>query len=651
MASYKSSPNGWAYKYICMFVCFICSLCAYAQQDNVTTTFTPTKHSNPSNNQSGALAAVEMSPYYTFVTIEIRPTKNLKRLNFWTGPSAYVLMGGKKYPCLGVVVDNDVKPCLYENNWGWDDVKKNQNYYYTLAFAGRAPEGITDFSLIDQSSGAHGYSFNGYTINNPKIGKYNVFSNRMEFENQLKPVIIQNNDPVCGIYEQIGGAGYRLGVIKNTGNNYIVVYLDDNQHLDWWHTGDYKAFMEPSATPGAFKVNWIMADKKPNADCFISFDGTTMSVYINGSEDKYLKMFPNANTSVAGNNSSVSQPHQDTSNNIWTGTGWALMNNYIATNFHVVDGAKSIQIYGVNGDFTNSHSATVVASDKFNDLAILRLNSGVINSSFIPYSVDTNTAEVGEEVYVLGYPMTSSMGEEIKLTTGVISSRTGFQGDVSIYQISAPIQPGNSGGPLFDSKGNVIGIVSAKHQGAENVGYAIKASYLKNLMESALTDNILPNTNRYDINTLSGRVKASKPFVYYIKCSDSENSSFTPNATSKTYLNPYVTKADAINPILKSVELQDNQTILTFSYTNGVGHEPVAWVTMDSKAYIVVNGQKYFLTKANGIAISPDCTYFTTATQSLTYQLIFPPIPSNTKEMDFVESSDSDWNLYGIKLQ
>lgn len=66
------------------------------------------------------------------------------------------------------------------------------------------------------------------------------------------------------------------------------------------------------------------------------------------------------------------------------------------------------------------------------------------------------------------------MGDEIKLTTGVISSKTGFQGDVSLYQISAPIQPGNSGGPLFDNKGNLIGIVNAKHKGAENVGYAIK---------------------------------------------------------------------------------------------------------------------------------------------------------------------------------
>ena len=203
----------------------------------------------------------------------------------------------------------------------------------------------------------------------------------------------------------------------------------------------------------------------------------------------------------------------------WTGTGFALTNNYIVTNNHVVDGAKSINIQGINGDFNNKYSAEVISTDKVNDLAIIKVKGVNIQSNSIPYAVKTGTSEVGEEVFVLGYPLTSTMGEEIKLTTGVISSKTGFQGDVSIYQISAPIQPGNSGGPLFDSKGNVIGIVSAKHTGAENVGYAIKTSYLKNLMESAVSANIFPKTNKMASQNLSGKVKMAKNCVYYITCS------------------------------------------------------------------------------------------------------------------------------------
>ncbi len=203
----------------------------------------------------------------------------------------------------------------------------------------------------------------------------------------------------------------------------------------------------------------------------------------------------------------------------WTGTGFALTHNFIVTNNHVVDGAKTIYIQGINGYFNHKYKAEVISTDKYNDLAIIKVNGINIQSANIPYSVKIGTSEVGEEVFVLGYPLTSTMGEEIKLTTGVISSKTGFQGDVSIYQISAPIQPGNSGGPLFDSKGNVIGIVSAKHKGAENVGYAIKTSYLKNLMESAVSTNIFPQTNKMAGQNLSGKVKMAKNYVYYITCS------------------------------------------------------------------------------------------------------------------------------------
>ncbi|MCM1223153.1 MAG: serine protease [Lachnospiraceae bacterium] len=204
----------------------------------------------------------------------------------------------------------------------------------------------------------------------------------------------------------------------------------------------------------------------------------------------------------------------------WSGSGFALNNGYICTNYHVVEGARSIEILGVQGDFTISYSAKVVATDKFNDLALLQIDDSKFKGfGTIPYKVKTSMAEVGESIFVLGYPMTTTMGDEIKLTNGIISSRTGFQGDVSLYQISAPIQPGNSGGPLFDNYGNLIGIVSAKHEGAENVGYAIKASYLRNLMESSIIEDVLPTNNSISSLPLTGKVQKVKNYVYFIKCS------------------------------------------------------------------------------------------------------------------------------------
>lgn len=203
----------------------------------------------------------------------------------------------------------------------------------------------------------------------------------------------------------------------------------------------------------------------------------------------------------------------------WSGTGFALKDGYIVTNYHVIEGANSITVQGIKGNFNTSYNVVIIGADKNNDLALLKISSPSFTSfGTIPYSISAGTSEVGEDIYVLGYPLTSTMGDEIKLTTGIISSKTGFQGDVALYQISAPIQPGNSGGPLFDKKGNVIGIVSAKHSGAENVGYAIKTTYLRNLIESCASPSIIPSTNSVASLPLTGKVKSEKNFVFFIQC-------------------------------------------------------------------------------------------------------------------------------------
>lgn len=216
---------------------------------------------------------------------------------------------------------------------------------------------------------------------------------------------------------------------------------------------------------------------------------------------------------------------------VWSGTGFALDDGYIVTNYHIVDGAKTISVFGVNGNNEQIYNASVVVSDKEKDISVLQITDSLFNGyDEIPYSVSLAMANVGDEIFVLGYPLTSTMGEEIKYTTGVISAKTGFQGDVSLYQISAPIQPGNSGGPLFDTLGNVVGIVNAKHNDAENVGYAIKMPYLKIMVDSYASDNILPNKNSMGTLSRSEQIKILQNFVFLIKCSNTENKSLVPSS-------------------------------------------------------------------------------------------------------------------------
>ena len=124
---------------------------------------------------------------------------------------------------------------------------------------------------------------------------------------------------------------------------------------------------------------------------------------------------------------------------------------------------------------------------------------------------------MGTKVFTLGYPLIGSMGESVKLTDGLISSKTGFQGDISSYQISVPVQPGNSGGPLFDFEGNLIGVVNAKHQNTDNVSYAIKSGVLKNLVELLPGSINQSKSNKLKNLPIQEQVEMIEEFVFLIK--------------------------------------------------------------------------------------------------------------------------------------
>jgi serine protease Do len=111
----------------------------------------------------------------------------------------------------------------------------------------------------------------------------------------------------------------------------------------------------------------------------------------------------------------------------------------------------------------------------------------------------------------------TSMGKEVKFTDGKISAKTGYQGDIGSYQTSVPVQPGNSGGPLFDNDGRLVGIINAKIMEADNVSYAIKSNNLKNLYE-LLPENIeTTNKNLVSGLTLEDKIKLLSNFTVLIK--------------------------------------------------------------------------------------------------------------------------------------
>lgn len=205
----------------------------------------------------------------------------------------------------------------------------------------------------------------------------------------------------------------------------------------------------------------------------------------------------------------------------WTGggTGFFLSEEgYIATNYHVIEDASEIVVEYFQNGKKRVHPAIVVVSDKQNDLSILKIKDSKFRKlNLIPYVFTSSTKDVGTSVFTLGYPLTDLMGDEIKFTDGKINSRTGFAGNITQYQISVPIQPGNSGGPLFDDSGNLVGITAARLNAREtesqNVNYAIKSSYLKNLIDALPEKITLPNYTNIANRSLTDKIKILSNYI------------------------------------------------------------------------------------------------------------------------------------------
>ena len=202
-----------------------------------------------------------------------------------------------------------------------------------------------------------------------------------------------------------------------------------------------------------------------------------------------------------------------------TGSGFAITaNGYIVTNCHVVEDSSKITL--VRGGL--EYPATIVAVDESNDIAILK-----ISSSTIPLPLITSRkTKIGNAVYSMGFPNVQLQGLSPKFTSGLISSLTGLRDDPKHFQISVPIQPGNSGGALVDNRGNVIGVVTAKLSQkaainttgtiAENVNYALKSSYVLILLESLpeISDKLMDeNSSEMPSNKIAEKLQNSTYFI------------------------------------------------------------------------------------------------------------------------------------------
>lgn len=204
-----------------------------------------------------------------------------------------------------------------------------------------------------------------------------------------------------------------------------------------------------------------------------------------------------------------------------TGSGILISENgYVITNEHVINGANKIQVEITTEGVSKLYSAILVQKDADNDLAILKINDDAFKTlPKLNYSFkESGAIEVGSTVFTIGFPLAlSGMGKEAKYTDGKISSKTGYNGALNSFQTSIPVQPGNSGGPVFNDKGELIGVINASIRNADNVSYSIKLNYIKNLIESVGETTELPNNKSIQSLSIEEKIKLLSTYVTLIK--------------------------------------------------------------------------------------------------------------------------------------
>ena len=209
-----------------------------------------------------------------------------------------------------------------------------------------------------------------------------------------------------------------------------------------------------------------------------------------------------------------------------SGTGFVVSaSGHIVTNNHVISGCADIK-----GNLTGEAAITlrVVSSDANNDLALLQAPSTTAFKDFA--RIRDRSIRSGDSVVAIGFPYHGMLTSDFTVTTGIVSSLSGMRNDTRFLQISAPVQPGNSGGPLFDATGQIVGVVTGKVDALriavatgnipENINFAIKTGVLRDFLDNS----VVP----YQTAEPKGELKTTdiaanaRPYTMLISCNATE---------------------------------------------------------------------------------------------------------------------------------
>ncbi len=354
----------------------------------------------------------------------------------------------------------------------------------------------------------------------PNLIKINTQTADLPFtkwsEDSIRVYLRNNNtSSIEGIYKNYSNNldYYQIAIIKHKETFYGMILDTENKR---WEQGEIKMILNHIESNAYDVAYHDFKGKKLNA--IATYENRYLKFELIDSNGQkvsmgFLKVYPSNNQTENESNNNYGDLHLK-----GTGSGVIISGNVVATNYHVINDAEQIKVVLNVDGMPEEYRARVLSTDKVNDLALLCIKDEHFTElPPAPFSLSANSSDVGTSVFTMGYPMSTVLGKEVKITDGLISSRTGFNGDAVTYQISAAIQPGNSGGALFDKNGHLVGITNAGIPSAENIGYAIKTSYLLSLIDSAPINIALPKGNYHESQDLPTIIKAYTPYVALIK--------------------------------------------------------------------------------------------------------------------------------------
>ena len=290
-------------------------------------------------------------------------------------------------------------------------------------------------------------------------------------EYSLFTKFIDNKDDLDsfeGIWDDDKGR-YSLGLIRTDNDSrYPYKAFVIESRVSKWSPGDIKIKFSKLDNSGIALSKYHYGNKLAKGVTFQTSSSSLISINTGKQKIILVKTYPRDRTASRSKGS---------------GTGWYIGNGYFVTNAHVVQNANKINVFHDK----KKYSARVALTDKKLDLALINIKDKSIS---IPKISFAKKFSVGQHIYALGHPLGKILGEKPKITDGIISSNEGIKGDPTIMTISAPVQPGSSGGPVVDDYGRAVGIVVAKLRNdassdndVENINYAVKIDYLIPLLK------------------------------------------------------------------------------------------------------------------------------------------------------------------------